>query len=88
MNIFLFIIFYILSSFTIVGYGQFTKSVILTKQNNINEIGFIGLLGFLFLYFISSIIIFISNINNYISLFYLCPALRISFKEFLTEPKR
>ena len=69
MNIFLFIIFYILSSLTIIGYGQLAKSVILTKQKNINEIGFIGILGFLFLYFISSIIIFFININNYISLF-------------------
>ena len=43
MNIFLFIIFYILSSLTIFGYGQLAKSVILTKQKNINEIGFIGI---------------------------------------------
>jgi len=67
MNIFLFIIFYILSTLTIIGYGQFAKSVIISNNKNINEIGFIGLLGFLFLYFISSIIIFFININNYIS---------------------
>jgi hypothetical protein len=67
MNILIFIIFYILTALTVVGYGQLANNIIFTKQKNINEIGFIGLFGFLFLYYISSLIIFFSNINTVVS---------------------
>ena len=65
-NIVLFIFFYISSALMVIGYGQLSKSLIISNQKKFNEIGFIGLFGFLFLYFISSIIIFY-NITNYIS---------------------
>ena len=67
INIILFIFFYISSALMVIGYGQLSKSLIISNQKNFNEIGFIGLFGFLFLYFISSIIIFFYNINNYVS---------------------
>ena len=66
-NIVLFIFFYISSALMVIGYGQLSKSLIISNQKKFNEIGFIGLFGFLFLYFISSIIIFFYNITNYIS---------------------
>ena len=55
----------------ILGYGQLFKVLVFNNYKNISEIGFTGLIGFLFLYLISSLIIFFSSINNYISLFIL-----------------
>ena len=68
MNFLLFLCLYIFSAFMIIGYGQFAKNILITNKNDRYEFGFIGLFGFLFLYFISSIIIFFTNINNFISL--------------------
>ena len=68
MNFLVFLCLYISSAFMIIGYGQFAKNLLIPNKNDGYEFGFIGLFGFLFLYFISSIIIFFTNINNFISL--------------------
>ena len=64
LNILSFILFYILCTMVIVGYGQLGKVLIFSKNKSINEIGIIGLFGYLFLYFISSTIHFFSNFSN------------------------
>ena len=52
-ELFIILVFYLISSMMIIGYGQFAKILFLNNKSNFKEIGIIGLFGFLILYNIS-----------------------------------
>ena len=67
MNIFLYISFFYIIIFSVIGYGLFFKTFFL-KKNNVLDLGFIGFYGIFFLTLVSYVISIFAPISENINL--------------------